>query len=360
MSRPFPLAGMALTLTLGLLSACSKTDAPTTPEAALRPVRSLVIGAVDDSHWRDFPGTVDAAQKAELGFRIAGKLQRLHVNEGDFVRQGDVLAQLDDTDLAIALKSAQADYQRAHDDFLRGQALIDKGVIAQSDFSRLQAQDVAAQANLEAAQRNLSFAALKAPFSGRIARRYVENYEELSALAPVYALHDLSSLLVKVDLPENLMLTTQPNDRPEAYAVFAGIPGQAFPLRLKAVSSRADPATQLFGVTLAMAAHPDYNILPGMSVTVRGRPPVDGASAGAILVPPHAVQEDGDGRHVWLLLRQADGTGLVQRQPVTTGELHNNGLAILSGLQIGDEVVIAGMSKMHPGLKVRLSQERGQ
>ncbi|AZZ90670.1 efflux RND transporter periplasmic adaptor subunit [Hahella sp. KA22] len=348
---------MAILLSLGVLQGCSKTDQQTTEEKPLRPVRTLVVGAVENANWREFPGTVDAAQKAELGFRVTGKLHSLNVNEGQIVKEGEVLAKLDDTDFLIQLKSRQADYQQAHDDFLRGKSLIGKGVISQSDFSKLQAQDIAAQAALESAQRNLEYTELKAPFGGRIAKRYVENYEEVSAMQPIYALQDISSLLVKVDIPESLMITAQEGTDPEVQALFSSIPGESFPLKLKEVSSRADEATRLFNVTFSMPANPKYNILPGMSVTVRGRPPQAKAQDGAIFVPPQVVQEDGDGRYVWTVSHEGDSTGVVNRRAVTTGAIQNNGIQILSGLEEGDEVVTAGMSKMHSGLQVRLTTE---
>ncbi|WP_020410823.1 efflux RND transporter periplasmic adaptor subunit [Hahella ganghwensis] len=350
----------AFLLSFFVLQGCSDSSQKMEEEKPLRPVRTMVIGSMEGANWREFPGTVDAAQKAELGFRVSGKLDSLNVNEGEVVKEGDVLAKLDDTDFQIQFKSRQADYQQAHDDFLRGKALIGKGVISQSDFSKLQAQDVAAQSAMETAQRNLDYTQLKAPFSGRIARRYVENYEEVSAMQPIYALQDISSLLVKVDIPESLMITAQEGTEPDVRALFSGIPGESFPLKLKEISSRADEATRLFNVTFSMPANPKYNILPGMSVTVRGRPPQSNMQDGVVFVPPHVVQEDGDGRYVWTVRHENDTTGVVSRQNVTTGEIQNNGIVIMSGLEVGDEVVTAGMSKMHDGLKVRLTTEGNQ
>ncbi|OZG74484.1 efflux transporter periplasmic adaptor subunit [Hahella sp. CCB-MM4] len=346
----------AILLSIFLLQGCSD-DKQVVEEKPLRPVKTMTIGAAGEGNWREFPGAVDAAQKAELGFRVSGKLKSLKVNEGEVVKAGDVIAELDDTDFAIQLKSRQADYQQAHDDFLRGEALIEKGVISQSDFSKLKAQDVAAQSNLEAAKRNLEYTQLKAPFSGRIAERYVENYEEVSAMQPIYALQDVSSLLVKVDIPESLMIRADEGQDPEVEALFSGIPGEKFPLTLKEVSSRADQTTKLFSVTFNMPATNKYNILPGMSVTVRGRAPQVADESGLIYIPPHAVQEDEGGRYVWIVKSAENSTGIVERREVTTGQLQNKGIVILSGLEEGDELVIAGMSKMHPGLKVRLSME---
>ena len=360
MTRQNKFSFSAILLSLFVLQGCSETDKQTKTEAPLRPVKTFVVGSMENANWREFPGTVDAAQKAELGFRVSGKLKSLNVNEGAVVKDGETLAQLDDTDFQIQLKSRQADYQQAHDDYLRGKALIDKGVISQSDFSKLQAQNVAAQSALETAQRNLDYTHLEAPFSGRIAKRYVENYEEVSAMQPIYALQDVSSLLVKVDIPESLMINVQEGSEPDVYALFSGIPGESFPLKFKEVSSRADEATRLFNVTFSMPANPKYNILPGMSVTVRGRPPQATNLSGVIFVPPHVVQEDADGRYLWTVTHEDATTGVVNRQNVTTGKLQNDGIVILSGLEVGDEVVTAGMSKMHPGLKVRLTTEGNQ
>ena len=98
-----------------------------------------------------------------------------------------------------------------------------------------------------------------------------------------------------------------------------------------------------------------YNVLPGMSVTVRGKRPasVSGAS-NRIIIPAHTVLKDDKGNFVFVVTKKDEQTGEVQRKDVITGEISNQGITIVSGLVAGDQVVIAGMSKMFSGLRVRV------
>ncbi len=352
-----PVVPLLLT-TLAMLgiAACEQASSPTPSETQPRLVRTLVVTPTNGSIWREFPGVVDAAKKADLGFRVAGRLVTLAVREGDSVKSGDVLAQLDETDFRIQLASREAEYTSAHADYLRGRELVKTGVISRSDYNKLQAQNATAKANLEAARQNLEYTRLRAPFDGRIAVRHVDSFEELNAKQTVYTLQDTSSLLVKINLPESLMIRVREGARPEVYASFNELPDQRFPLRFKEVATRADENTNTFVVTFAMQEHGDYNILPGMSATVRGKPPTKRMSASSVLhVPAHAVLEDDVGRFLYSVESVSDGRGVVQRRAVETGNLSALGLEVTSGLEVGDRIVTAGMSKMRAGLEVRLA-----
>lgn len=353
-----PLAILSVSALLLLLLSCGKTPEPTTKEQAVRLVKTLKVTGPGDSFWDELPGVVDAAQKADLGFRVSGKMEKILVNEGILVEKGQLLAQLDAADYEIQLNSRRAEYGQVNADFRRGQALVEKGLISRSDFDKLKAQNSTAKANLETAKRNLEYTSLHAPFSGQIAKRYVENYEEVSPLQAVFALHDLSSMTIKLDIPENIMIRAREDNPPDLYAIFEEIPGRNFPLAFKEVSTQPDESTNTYEVTLTMPLVDGFNILPGMSVTVRAEIKSDAAlNQSAVFIPVHAVLEDSAGRYVYLVEEVGEARGVVERRIVETGRLSVRGVEILSGLQAGDEVVTAGMSKMRPGLEVRLATE---
>jgi len=344
-------------IALLLVTACGKAPENTEPPA-LRLVRTLEVAEPGNSGWREFPGVVDAAQKAELSFRVSGNLKKMPVLEGAVVKKDQLLAQLDDTDYKIQLKSRQAEYDQASSDFNRAKGLVDQGLISRSDFDKLKAQDEAARSALEAAKQNLEYTSLRAPFAGRIARRYVQNFEEVSAKQTIFSLQDLSSMTIKVDVPESLMIRVKHGTRPDVTASFDQIPDKQFPLTLIEVASQPDPNTKTYEVTFSMPVVKGFNILPGMSVTVRGKPPHDATVADQnITVPSHAVLEDSQGRFVFVVKKSSEGRGVVEKRTVNTGALTSEGLEITSGLVVGDKLVTAGMSKMYDGLEVRMHTE---
>jgi RND family efflux transporter MFP subunit len=340
------------------LVSCDRGAGPIESKPLPRLVRTFTVSSPAEGLWRELPGVVDAARKADLGFRIAGKLESLLANEGDVVEEGQLLARLDDKDSRIQMTSRQADYNQAHADYERGQKLVEKGLISRSDHEKLEAQDASARAALELARQNLEYTSLNAPFAGEIAKRHVENYEEVAAKQTIYTLHDLSSMTIRVDVPESVMILTSDEAELKLEAIFDKIPEQRFPITLREVSTRANPDSNTFGVTFNLPRIENFNILPGMSVTVRGERIADSkALQGSVFIPAQAVIEDAAGRFVYIAKPAGDGLARIEKRPVTTDRLTSAGLEIVSGLAMGDRVVTAGMSKMRQGLEVRLGME---
>lgn len=340
------------------LSGCDSGKTEVEIEPPLRLVKTYTIEAPTVAEWQEFSGVVDAAKSAEIGFRVAGKLISLNVGEGDQVTENQLLAKLDDTDFQIQLKARQAEYQQANGDYKRARKLVESGTISRSDFNKLEAQNATAEAALAAASQNLEYTVLRSPFSGRIAKRHVNNFEEVSALQTVFTLHDLSSLIVRANIPERIMINARRDARPTIQARFDSMPAQIFPLTVFEVATVADPGTNTYQVSFTMQNIKGHNILPGMSVTVQALPdPTRKPGSSIFTVPAQAVLEDDRGRYLYLARPVSDSIATVERRQVQTGKLSQSGLAILSGLEVGDRVIVAGMSKMVAGLKVRLDGE---
>ncbi|WP_317933220.1 efflux RND transporter periplasmic adaptor subunit [Halioxenophilus sp. WMMB6] len=335
-----------------LLAGCDPTEqAPGKPTPRL--VRTQTITLQPREGWREFPGVVEAAQTADLGFRVSGKLSQLLVEEGDTVKAGQVLARLDDTDYKIQLNSRRAEFEQAEADYERAKRLLGQKLIAQADVDKLKAQFTATGAALEAAQQNVDYTTIKAPFTGLIARRYVDNFEDIAASQAIYTLQDLSSLHIKVDVPETVMIHLKNRPSYNIYAIFDALKDQKFPLEMLAVATAADPGSRTFSVTFTMAPVAEMNVLPGMSVTVRGGE----SSSMAIVVPPEAILDDGEGQIAFVVEEINGNQGVVHERPVTIEGVSEQGIVVLTGLAPGDRLVIAGMSKMYEGLTVRLNEE---
>lgn len=346
-----------LCLSLGLLHACKDESAQHSAQTALRPVRTLLVTESNTAPVQEFPGVVDVAQKAELSFRVAGKLTELRAKESERVQKGQVLAQLDKTDFTITYMNRQAEYDKAQSDLARAEKLLPQGHISQTDYDKLKAQYATAKANLSAAEQNLQYTTLTAPFAGQIARRHVENYEEVNAKQVIYSLQDLKSLTVKINVPETIMIRVKRNPQRKGVAIFDAIPDKQFPLHLKEVATQADAEAKTFEVTLDLEGTQGFNIFPGMSTLVRVQNLFDKDYRISTVIPAHAVLEDAQGRYVFVAVAGKDKVGKVVRRKVSTGNLSDAGLEITAGLTHGDHVVIAGMSKLHDGMPVLFQSE---
>lgn len=345
-----------------LPSACSR-DEESAVYAAARPVKTLVVTAPDTGSSRQFPGRVDALQKAELAFRVPGTIKDLNVKEGDLVEEGQVLVTLDPTDFEISVKDAQATFDQTESDYERAKELIKDGFISRSDFDAKEAAWKNARAALDRVKQDLAYTELKASFTGTVSRRYVQRFEEVQAKQPVLAMHDNTTLEVKVDVPENIILRIRPSDegRPQpgrvpVTAAFDSRPGKTFELTLREVSTRADPATQTFEVTFTMPAPDDFLVLPGMTATVTADLSKVAMVEYLYHLPAAAVTADaGLDPVVWIV---DDESMTVHRVPVQVGRLAGSSIEVEGGLAPGSRVVVAGVGHLAEGMKVRLIPER--
>jgi RND family efflux transporter MFP subunit len=343
-------------LALLSLAGCGADRAPV-PAPATRPVKIFVVEGVGGRTSRTFPGRVEATKRAELAFRVAGRLQQILVKEGNRVREGQVLARLDPTDFEIVLEERQASYDRAERNFKRGLELVEDGNISRIDYDTMETNYRAASAALSQARRDLDSTVMVAPFDGRIARREVENYEEVMAKQTIFTLQSTDQLDIIIDLPESVVLGIrgsargeEPQSRARAYARFEGHGDQTFPLTHKEIATKADEQTQTYRATLTMDAPTDFNVLPGMSATVVVDLSALGGEEAVKWVPVRAVQGDsGLEPRVWVL----DPEHMtVHARGVTLGRMSGRMVQVTEGLEGGEEIVAVGADYLAEGMRV--------
>ncbi|HBH35995.1 MAG TPA: efflux RND transporter periplasmic adaptor subunit [Gammaproteobacteria bacterium] len=320
----------------------------------------MLMEAPDTHGVRNFPARIDANRKAELAFRVPGKVQELLVKEGDPVTEGQDVAKLDLTDFQIVVNDRQATFDNANKNFNRAKKLIEEGHISKVDYDRLEREFKNAGAALETARQDLEYTSLKAPFAGSIAKRHIERFEEVEAKQTVLSLQDVTVLVVKFDVPEAIIRdiradrtrTGEGRDRVKFFATFENLPGQQFPLSFREAATRADPKTQTFEITFTMEQVAEATILPGMTATVTADLTALGEIGIVFTVPVSAVVGDYklDPR-VWTVDEQSM---TVKPQEVKVGRMLGDNIEVLEGLEAGNRIVTAGTPFLVEGMKVTL------
>lgn len=330
----------------------------------VRPVKTVVIGDPGMGGERRLPGRIESARRVELAFRIPGTLKQLPVKEGDEVTAGTVIAKLDDADFKTAYDDRKAVFTRTSADYERAKELVKDGFISRVDYDKVESDYKSAKAALRQAELDLSYATLKAPFSGNIAKRYVQNFEEVQARQPVIALRDLKLLDVKFNVPESLMIRLSEEGVDEeapdvpVYAVFDAAPEKRFWLSFKEAATRADRATQTFEVTYTLPAPDELEVLPGMTTTV-GIDLTRYLDSGSIYTIPVAsvVADPGLAPRVWVI---NPDIMTVKAREIEVGMMEGNNIQVLSGLNGGERIVTAGAPFLVDGMKVRLLPDAEQ
>jgi RND family efflux transporter MFP subunit len=351
-------------LTVSMLAALSACGGPQEelPPPPVRPVKLFTVEGAGGVALRRFPGTIDASQRAELSFRVNGVLQEILVNEGDRVKKAQVLAKLDPTDYKIRVSDRQATFDKTSKNFDRAKELIQDGTISQSDYDQVEANFRTSQAALKLAKQDLAYTRLKAPFAGSIGRRDVDNFEEVQPKQAIFQLQSVDQLDVGIDLSENLVRSVRRAEQAgsvsdseaasvvEAYASFEGKEADKFPLKIKEVSTKADPQTQTFRVTFTMPQPKDFAVLPGMTANVFLDLSRVVSTDTAKWVPISAVIADGGlDAQVWVL---DDKTMMVSVRPVKIGRMSGGNIEVSSGLVGGEEIVSVGAAYLAEGMQV--------
>jgi len=336
-----------------LVTACDDKVVEQAP--VVRPVKIHTIGKADDRSRREYPGSIRAYQHADMGFEVGGRIMEFYVREGDTVVEGEVLARLDARDYEAELNAQQANMRKAESDLRRSKNIYkeDPGAISTETIdTHKRALDVS-KANLAVAQKGVEDTKLRAPFSGQMARKLVEDFQNVQAKEPVLILQDTSTLEIEINVPERdvAMGPTgrghMATERIEPEVIVSALPHLKFPAWVKEFASTADPVTRTFSVKLNFKSEGDENILPGMTARVQAT--VNPERAWSI--PVNAALADDSGKaFVW---KVDPASGSVSRAPVELGDLIDDRVLITAGLEEGDMVAISGVNLLRDDMQVR-------
>jgi RND family efflux transporter MFP subunit len=343
------------------LSACGEEAVE--PEAVARPIKVHTIGKADAEARREYPGSIRAYQHADMGFEVAGRVEEFYVTEGDEVVQGEVLARLDARDYEAQLKASKAHLRKAEADLRRSKNIYkeDPGAISTETIDTHQRALDVAKADLAVSQKAYEDTKLRAPFSGRMARKLVEDFQNVQAKEPVLILQDTSTLEIEINVPERDVAQGPPhiieedmgerNERVDPEIIVSALPHLKFPGWIKEFASAADPVTRTFSVKLNFKNPGNVNILPGM--TARVQVTVNPERAWSVPVSA-AVADDTGKAFVW----KVDPRSMaVSRAPVELGDLVDDRVRITSGLEDGDMVAISGVNQLRDDMVVRLLEQ---
>ena len=350
-------AFVAVSIAAGL-SGCSNKPAP----EALRTVRTTEIRYDKAQETNRYVGTVQSRREVNEAFRVGGKVVQRKVDVGQKVREGDVLAVLDDTDYRLAeeaarqqLTAAQSQARQAESDRQRLNALKADGSVSVSDEekARTGAQTASATAEaeekkLEIARNRLKYTTLRASQRGVVSAVRFEVGQVVAEGQPIVSIAGEGEPEIVVDVPENDLAAFKGS---RYKASLASVPAQTFDVVLRELSPQAAAQTRTFRARLKPAT-PRQLPLGSTATLVVERAAGD---APAAVVPASALTQHDGQPAVWVVRRAgSEAAGTVELIGVAVHGYRTN-QALVSGLPAGELVVTAGVQKMAPGLKVALA-----
>jgi RND family efflux transporter MFP subunit len=305
-------------------------------------------------------GYVVARKTANVGSRVAGRIEEIRFEEGTVVRKGDVLARLESRDAAARLAQAKAELADAEREARRQESLVQGGAAGEQQLDAARTRQDVAKAKLEVAEAELADTVVKAPFDGVVIQKLMEVGETISfgvisgqvSSGVLAVLADRTDLEVDTDVSEANLARVR--EEQPAEVVLEAVPDVRYRALVRKIMPRAVRRTSTVPVRVRFL-EPDARVRPEMSAKVFFGSTAGSArpSATRVSVPAASVVEKDGSAFVHVV-----NGGRAYRRPVRRGEREGGRVEILEGLSGGEEVVTGGASDLPDGARVRVAPPR--
>ena len=285
-------------------------------------------------------GTANANESVEIKSRISSLIDRVAFVEGQQVTKGDLLIELESSEIVAGLAVAEASLSESRSLYNRNKSLSDTKAISASTLEQLLAEVKVDEAQVEAAKARLANSRIRAPFSGRVGLRRVSPGSFVDTSTVITTLDDVRTIKLDFSVPETFM--TVVNEGMTILAQSIVYPDRVFEGRVASIDTRLDPVSRAVQVR-AVIPNDDDAIKPGMFMTVELQ-----RDRGEVLVAPEqSIVPEGTTQYVFVV---ADG--VVEKRAVILGRRIPGYVVIAEGLTAGEIVVTEGTGKVRDGSQV--------
>jgi membrane fusion protein (multidrug efflux system) len=295
-------------------------------------------------------GTVAAIQGVTVSADLPGTIDKIHFDSGQWIHEGDILVELDTRQERAQLANLEAQRDLAGINYGRAQELVKAGVISRSEYDNATAQQKATEAQVGDIRAAIARKTIHAPFTGLLGIRQVSLGQYLAAGQAIVALQSLDPIYVNFGVPQQNIAQMRPG---RGLRVTSGdLPGMAFSGRITALDSIINEQTRNIQVQATFANKQD-KLRPGMFVQVEL--PV-GQSREVLPLPASAINYAPYGDSVYVVTQMKDAKGNpyrgVRQQVVKVEGARGDQVAVISGINPGDEIVSAGVFRLRNGAPV--------
>ena len=332
---------------LALVSLVSCSDGETkTPQAVKRtPVEVIQVFKEPREEVLNLIGTVEADREMKVSFKIGGKVKSLAFEEGDLIKEGTLLAELDTAELLAQMEKAQENKKKAKRDRDRMESLHKKNIVPLSSVQDAQTLFISTQSELKIIEETLRNSVIKAPFTGRIKSKLSEAGEIVGPGTPVAILTEMDPILVEAAVPDNFI--SKINIGGPALVRVNSYPEESFNGTIVRLETTADPLSRTFRMEIRLP-NPTEKLRPGLIAEVKV---VYGRKDPLILIPLDAIIGFGNEPSVFIVK-----DAKARRSIIKTGEITGDRVEVFEGLVPGDTLVVSGQEYLTDGREVAIQQ----
>lgn len=332
------------------LSKIETAIADLAPEKNLPLVTTQELVSEKFEHFVELQGNVTTKENIIISAELAGTLNKVYVNKGDWVQKGDLLAEIDAGGMDNQLEQLRASAALAKTTFDRQSRLWEQQIGSEIQYLQAKTQYEAQKNAFVQMEKMLAKTRVTAPFSGIIDQVLADPG---SLVAPgmagqLFRLINLSNMYVVVDVPERYIGTIKKGN---TAFVHIDVLGKTLPTSVRETGNFIAPSNRSFEVELAVP-NKDKSIKPNINARVSIN---DYTSAEAILIPQSVISENAAGQqYVYVLSDYSNGIGTAKRRIIETGEASETAIEILSGLEAGESIIVEGARRLKDGQRIKI------
>ena len=295
------------------------------------------------SNRLNLPGSIESWNELEMTTKIAGTVEEVMVKEGDTVREGDILIQIESDDYRIGLERAQAAFNLAKADYQRDKSVYSKGVIPTAELEARETRMATAKADLDNAKLMYERTTIKAPIDGVVRRLDAKVGLYLGVGDPVGKILQIDRVKAVIGIPESDVTAVRGLD--EVEVTIKALDDLKVVGKNYFISSSPETLARLYRLELEID-NPDHKILPGMFTRADI---VKQSSDQALSIPFYSIISRNNEQYVFI-----EKDGVAEKRNVTTGIMEEWMVEITDGLEAGDHVVVEGHRDVEDGRKVKV------
>lgn len=330
--------GFIAIISIGL-SGCTKNNGQPVSKIASIPVKVKTVDTMDDEANTSYVGTVEESVSVPTSFLTTGQAERVYISEGERVRRGQLLAELNSSNYLNMYQIALAKQKQAEDAFNRLSELYKKGSLPEIKYIEIQTSLEQAKSSTEIAQKNLNDCKLYSPIDGIVGQRSIEPGMSIIPGVTAFNIVRIDKVFIKVAIPENEISKISKGQK--AIVNVSALDNEQFEGAIEEKGVMANPLSHTYDVKIAVS-NKNEKLYPGMVCNVQLELP---STSGAILIPLQSVQINGDGKK--FVFKINPKTEKINVQFVETGSLKGSGVIVLQGLTSGDRIIVEGYQNIN-------------
>lgn len=300
-------------------------------------VKVTTAKKVENISTLSFSGVVKGAHEISVGFKTAGQIQKIYVKQGDYVKKGQLLAQLDSSDYKLGLDAYKIQYDQVKDEVARLKTMFDAKTISENDYEKAKVGLDQLKIQVKTYQNKVDYTTLYAPTSGYIQSVNNDPSEMIDAGSPILNLLDNSKYEVVVNIPAKLYVEKELFKGYFMTSKFIG--DKKLPLNLISISPKAD-GNQLYEMRFIIE-NPNSGITAGMNIELHiKKENID--NVNKYTITPHAVFSRNEKTYVWVY-----SNSKVTSKEVLVDGIDENGDLYISGITDSTQIVRAGVNALH-------------